>query len=92
MPNIKIGSWYQSPGGQAFEVVAIEGDDSIEIQYAEGEIEELDIETWEQMFLLEVNPPEDWTAAYDGEDLGYSDTVLAPENPVGMLHAFETEN
>lgn len=90
----KIGHWYQSPDGQIFEVVAIDGDDAIEIQYFEGEVAELDRESWAQMLLVETDPPEDWTGAYDEmerDDLGYSDGVIHPENWSGPLAALDVE-
>ncbi len=97
MPEVeaKIGCWYQMPGGQMFEVVALDGDGAIDIQYFDGEVEELDDETWGQMSLAEASAPEDWTGAYDKidrEDLGYSDAVIQPENWAGPLRAFEKQD
>lgn len=94
MTEAKIGSWYRTPDGQEFEVVAIDGDDSIEIQHFEGEVAELDRDTWEQLLLMEINAPEDWTGAYDElerDDLGYSDAVIHPENWSNPLAAFDVE-
>ncbi len=81
----KIGSWYQARGGQAFEVVAVDGDDCIEIQYVEGEIEELDLETWEQMWLREVSAPDSWEGLLDEtEEVGMFEDQ-------GLTLAFEPE-
>lgn len=92
----EIGAWYQEPGGQVFEVVAIDPDAAtIEIQYCEGEVEELDFDIWKEMILKCVEPPEDWTGAYDDlehDDLGYSDSVVRPENWAGPLGILETED
>lgn len=90
----KIGNWYQTPDGSIFEVVAIEGDDAIEIQHYEGEVEELDRESWGQMLLVEVDPPEDWTGAYEPlerDDLGYSDEAIHPGNWLDPLADFDVE-
>ena len=93
---VVIGAWYQEPGGQIFEVVALDPDEAtIEIQYFEGEVEELDFDTWEEMTLAQAEPPEDWTGAYDDlelDDLGYSDMALRPENWAGPLGILENED
>jgi len=91
----KIGRWYQVPNGQAFEVVALDDEGSIEIQYFEGEVEELEDEIWAEMFLSEVCPPEDWTGAYDKidrEDLGYSDIEPRRESWSSTLRALEVSD
>ena len=81
-----IGNWYRLQGGDSFEVVAYDEDDgTIELQYFDGTVEEMDIEDWqaeqENGALEEVEPPEDWTGSVDvdpEEDdvrgaLGYGD-------------------
>ena len=41
-----VGDWYQSHG-QLFEVVAIdEAGDIVEIQHADGDLEEIDMDDW----------------------------------------------
>lgn len=57
-----IGAWYQdATEDQIFEVVAIDKQAAlVEIQYLDGEVSELDFETWQQMLLLSAKPPEDW--------------------------------
>ncbi|MEH6617126.1 MAG: DUF6763 family protein [Porticoccus sp.] len=79
-----IGAWYQdATEDQIFEVVAVdEHAAAIEIQYLDGEVSELDLETWQQMVLLSAKPPEDWRAAYElsHEDSSIADDVFIPEN------------
>ena len=79
-----IGAWYQDAAeDQLFEVVAVdEHAGAIEIQYLDGEVSELDLETWQQMLLLSAKPPEDWRAAYElsREDSSMADDVFVPEN------------
>lgn len=90
----RIGSWYRSADGQVFEVVALDGEDAIEIQHFEGEVAELDKESWELMFVVEIDAPEDWTGAYDEmerDDLGYSDAAIHPENWSNPLAALDGE-
>jgi len=47
---------------------------TVDIQYFDGDIEELEMEEWEEMDLEEIEPPEDWTGPLDdleSDDLGY---------------------
>jgi hypothetical protein len=65
-----IGHWYRITGGDSFEVVAIDDDDgTIELQYFDGTVEEMDIEDWqaekEAGTLEEIEAPEDWTGSVD---------------------------
>jgi hypothetical protein len=65
-----IGHWYRIQGSDSFEVVAFDEDDgTIELQYFDGTVEEMDIEDWqaekENGVLEEVEPPEDWTGSVD---------------------------
>jgi hypothetical protein len=61
-----------------FEVVALDDDDgTIEIQYFDGTVEELEIEDWEAQWeegaLETAEPPEDWSGSVDvesGDDQG----------------------
>ena len=68
--NPVIGNWYRIQGSESFEVVAYDEDDgTIELQYFDGTVEEMDIEDWqaekEAGTLEEVEPPEDWTGSVD---------------------------
>jgi hypothetical protein len=68
--NPVIGTWYRIHGADSFEVVAFDEDDgTIELQYFDGTVEEMDLEDWqaeqEAGRLEEVEPPEDWTGSVD---------------------------
>ena len=82
----QTGTWYSSPEMEGiFEIIAVDEDDkSIDIQYFDGEIEEIDSDTWDVIQAEEVAEPEDWSGAYimSQEDLSEfeNDTVLRPEN------------
>ena len=56
-----ISKWYQDVNeDEIFEVVAVDEDsDTIAIQYSDGDISEIDFETWQQMILLPAEPPDD---------------------------------
>lgn len=61
-----IGQWFRRPDGTLFEVVAIdEADRTIELQQFDGTIDEVDLETWPELFLIEVSAPEDWSGSVD---------------------------
>ena len=65
-PTPRIGDWYRNTTGDAFEVVAQDDDDdTLELQYYDGTVEELDPETWESMHPQPIEPPEDWSAPLD---------------------------
>ena len=71
-PQPAIGDWYRSSGGALFEVVALDDDDgTIEIQYFDGTVEEMDIEDWEAQWedgaLEAAEAPEDWSGSVDVE-------------------------
>jgi hypothetical protein len=78
-----IGTWYQdATEDQIFEVVAVDEDAGfVEIQYVDGEVSELDFETWQQMLLLSAKPPEDWRASYElsNEDRSATDDIYIPD-------------
>ncbi|HKJ22897.1 MAG TPA: DUF6763 family protein [Gammaproteobacteria bacterium] len=70
-----IGNWYRAEDASSFEVIAVD-DDAIEIQYFDGGIEGLDMASWQEMELEEIEPPEDWSGPFDDlekDDLGYTD-------------------
>ena len=61
-----IGKWFRRPNGGLFEVVALdESDGTIEIQHFYGTIDEVELESWAELLLIEVSPPEDWSGAVD---------------------------
>lgn len=61
-----IGQWFRRPNGSLFEVVAVDEDDnSIEVQYFDGTIDEVDFEMWPSLLLVEVSAPEDWSGSVD---------------------------
>ena len=67
-----IGQWFRRPGGTLFEVVAIDEEDrTVEIQQFDGTIDEVDIEAWPDMFLVEVSAPEDWSGSVDMDPEDY---------------------
>ena len=67
-----IGKWYKRPGGGLFEVVAIDDDDAtIDIQHYDGTVGQHDLEAWNEMLLIEAEPPEDWSGSLDMDRADY---------------------
>jgi Family of unknown function (DUF6763) len=71
-PQPSVGDWYRLNGGELFEVVAVDEDDgTIEIQYFDGTVQEMDFEDWdahcEERALEAAEPPEDWSGSVDVE-------------------------
>jgi hypothetical protein len=72
-----IGNWYKNRETDTdFEIVAMdERARTLEIQYADGQLAELDMETWSDMVVEAIEPPEDYSGpleALNPEDLGYN--------------------
>jgi len=101
-PQPGIGDWYRLSGGALFEVVARDDDDgTIEIQYFDGTVEEMDIEDWEAQWeegaLETAEPPEDWSGSVDvesGDDEGRSADSIGEErdlraSPLDGIDLFE---
>jgi len=77
-----IGEWYRIRGGDQFEVVAIDDDDgTVEVQYSDGTVEELDLADWEAQHangdIDEADAPDDWHGPSDFDnDRGNSGFAL----------------
>ncbi len=61
------GNWYhyldRERDFMVVDVNKIKG--TVDIQYFDGDIEELEMEEWEEMDLEEIEPPEDWSGPLD---------------------------
>ena len=68
----RIGDWYRTPAGDTFEIVAFDEDDeTVGVQYFDGTVEELDLDTWYDLDVDAVEPPEDWSGSLDIEREDY---------------------
>jgi hypothetical protein len=84
-PQPGIGDWYRLRAGELFEVVAVDDDDgTIELQYFDGTVEEMDVDDWEAQWdegtLEAAEAPEDWSGSVDiepgeGEGRSSSDSL-----------------
>lgn len=82
-PTPNIGQWYRGPTGDLFEVVAIDArDDTIEVQYFDGTLEEYDQDAWNAQGVVEADAPEDWTGSVDVDQEDYDVEAETPHNAV----------
>lgn len=84
-----IGHWYRRTNGALFEVVALdEHDGTVELQFFDGTIDEVDLENWPALLIEQVRAPEDWSGFLD---LNPEDFALADGSdlPVGWHDPLE---
>jgi hypothetical protein len=64
------GQWYQNvEEDETFRVLSVDEDEElVEIEYLDGDIEEMDIDTWHEMDLEKIEEPEGWADKDDEED------------------------
>ena len=57
------GKWYENKEEEeTFRVLSVDEDDElVEIEYLDGEIEELDLDTWHELDLELTEEPEGWS-------------------------------
>ncbi len=64
------GQWYQNlEEEEQFRVLTVDEDSElVEIEYLDGDIEELDIEAWHEMDLDRIEQPEGWSESEEDDD------------------------
>ncbi len=91
----EIGTWYaRADKGEQFQVVGRdEFSRTIEIQLFDGDLDEIEEDTWNALQLERRDPPEDWTGPVEVEadDLGYSETAMAPGDWIVPLQPLQAE-
>jgi hypothetical protein len=88
----RIGNWYQAVNGDRFEIVALDDEEStVEIQYFDGAVEEVDFDSWSLMEMVPIEAPEDWSGSLDiqREDYGVDLELTAPNDHINPLDDFE---
>lgn len=75
----EVGCWYQEADqGRLFEVVSLDEDEnSVAIQYFEGEIEALELDTFLKLPLRRVEQPEDWSGPFELEPEDHVDEAFS---------------
>ncbi|MGA2710593.1 MAG: DUF6763 family protein [Steroidobacteraceae bacterium] len=92
----RIGQWYlHSDKGEIFQVTGFDVQArTIEIQSFDGDVDEIDEDSWTTIPLEFAEPPEDWNGPVDAvvvDDLGYSETEMtakdwqAPLQPLSVM-------
>ena len=70
----RVGDWYRNHLQQSFEIVAYdEAEGAVEIQYFDGDLEEIELDAWQQLEIESIDAPEDWSGPFDGigrEEMG----------------------
>ena len=63
------GQWYENlEEEESFRVLSVDEDSELlEIEYLDGDIEEIDLETWHEMDLERIEEPEGWSESDDEE-------------------------
>ena len=64
------GKWYQDlEENEVFQVLSVDPDEElIELQYENGDIEEIDLDTWHELDLEHAQEPEGWSSDDDDEE------------------------
>ena len=64
------GQWYENlEEEESFRVLSVDEDSElVEIEYLDGDIEEIDLETWHEMDLDRIEEPEGWSESDDEDD------------------------
>lgn len=82
VPEPTIGQWYQDAQHRYFEVVASD-EESVEIQFYDGNIEEIDMDTWTLLSVRSAAEPNDGLSPF--EELDFNGNDLTEES-------FETQD
>jgi len=64
------GQWYENlEEEEQFRVLSMDEDSElVEIEYLDGDIEEIDLETWHEMDLDKIEEPEGWSESDDEDE------------------------
>ena len=64
------GQWYENlEENEVFRVLSLNPDEElVEIQYENGDIEEIDLDAWHELDLERAEEPEGWASDEDEED------------------------
>jgi hypothetical protein len=92
----RIGQWYTRwDKGEIFQVVGYDSKSrTIETQTFDGDLDEIDLETWAGLPLGFAEPPEDWTGPVDDverDDLGYSETDMSGNDWAEPMQSLRAE-
>lgn len=86
----EIGLWYRDIQNRLFEVVAIDDEDAIEVQYYDGDVTEFDRESWNLLCVNVVSEPGDGLGPYeemfdDEDDFAEKLKTISWDNVIGEV-------
>jgi hypothetical protein len=64
------GQWYENiEENESFRVLSVDEDaETVEIEYLDGDIEEIDLDAWAELDLDKIDEPEGWTGSENDAD------------------------
>ena len=65
-----VGQWYENiDDNESFRVLSVDADaELVEVEYLDGDIEEMDLDTWQELDLEMIDTPEGWSDEDGDED------------------------
>jgi hypothetical protein len=95
-----VFNWYQHlDKGQKFRVIAMDDSNAlVEIQYFDGDIDEIDLDEWKNLDIESIEAPENWSGPIDiseQDDFGSTITDTPPEDwssPLEEIITVEDDN
>lgn len=66
-----VGNWYQQADDdeKKFTVLDLDQEEGVvEIQYFDGDLDQIDLDEWYELVLEPIGAPEDWTGAMNGAE------------------------
>lgn len=79
--NPMVNTWYKLQDSETFRVTTFDVDESyIEIKYADGTLEGLDLEVWYKLGAEQIEPSEEWLEdlEQDVDELDFYELGAAP--------------
>ena len=70
-----VGNWYRDlDEEESFLVLSVDEDSEVvEIQHVDGDVEEIDLDTWAEMDLDQAEEPEGWSGSEGDDDDDWED-------------------
>ena len=95
-PLPEIGHWYCDNQNRRLMVVARDDDAAtVEVQFFDGTVEEVDLSDWLGLVAMRIAAPEDWSGPYDDlvpDDLGDTEAPMHPEDFDGPWNELDQED
>jgi hypothetical protein len=65
-----VGQWYENiDENESFRVLSVDEDaELVELEYLDGDLEEIDLETWHELDLDKIDEPEGWAGSAEDDD------------------------